>query len=371
MDFDIEVMVKLYWSGMRVVFIPLTVLYPEEGKSYFYMFRDNYRITLMHIKLVLGMFIRIPKLIKRNLKDPKWDEANEKGAIWIMKLGSSLYKLLGYRFTRGLCYVISFYYLLLAPKARESSGTYQEIYLKYCEDQNITPKRFSTFRHILSFAHMVVDKLGILNEDVNIDDFYPEDIDQFTDLHKSGEGALFISSHFGNIESIRGLGRRVSDIDYSALIYTKNSKKILAILKSFDPDVEENIIPVNRVGPELGVMLEKKIAQGEWLFCMGDRITAMSDKSIAQTLLGRAMKLPQGPFLLSYILKAPKVYSIHCFRTGAKYRIKIKDITPTIERTRENRDLYVNSIANEYLQDLEQHIIKHPTEWFNFYKYWN
>ena len=371
MDFDIEVMVKLYWSGVEVIFIPLKVLYPEEGKSYFYMFKDNYRITLMHTKLVIGMILRSPKLIGRKFTQGRWEEISEKGGVIPMKLASFLFDLFGYRFAQGICYFISLYYFLLSSNARESSRQFQKVYKNHCLRQDLKPKKFSTFGHILSFSHMVVDKFAVWKRKITPADFYAKDIDDLISLHKEGEGAVFISSHFGNIEVIRGLGKRVSKINYSSLIYTKNSKKIFQVLRSFDPEVEKNIIPVQTVGPELGFKLTKKIESGEWLFCMGDRKTAKSDKTISLNLLGRSVAIPQGPFLLAYVLDAPKVYSIHCFREKDKFRIKTKEITPQISRSRKNRTQYIQAIANAYVVDLETHIQSQPTQWFNFYKYWN
>lgn len=53
MDFDTEIMVRYFWDGKRIRFIPTRVRYPEGGVSNFDYFRDNVRISLMHTKLVL------------------------------------------------------------------------------------------------------------------------------------------------------------------------------------------------------------------------------------------------------------------------------------------------------------------------------
>lgn len=65
MDFDIEVVVKLFWAGMPVINIPTRVIYPENGISHFQGIRDNVRISKMHTKLFFGMLIRSPALLWR------------------------------------------------------------------------------------------------------------------------------------------------------------------------------------------------------------------------------------------------------------------------------------------------------------------
>ncbi|WP_020208026.1 glycosyltransferase family 2 protein [Gilvimarinus chinensis] len=63
MDFDTEVLVRLYWRGVRVISLPTRVVYPEHGVSNFRLWRDNVVISWMHTRLVCGMLLRLPKLL--------------------------------------------------------------------------------------------------------------------------------------------------------------------------------------------------------------------------------------------------------------------------------------------------------------------
>lgn len=60
MDFDTEVMVRLYWQGNTSYFIPTRVTYPQDGLSHFDALKDNLHISLMHTRLFFGMLPRIP-----------------------------------------------------------------------------------------------------------------------------------------------------------------------------------------------------------------------------------------------------------------------------------------------------------------------
>lgn len=68
MDFDTEAAVRLYWSGVPVVNLKTRVQYPEDGTSNFRMFRDNVRMTCMHIRLLFGMLVRSPVLLARRFR---------------------------------------------------------------------------------------------------------------------------------------------------------------------------------------------------------------------------------------------------------------------------------------------------------------
>ncbi|WP_051218875.1 glycosyltransferase family 2 protein [Oceanobacter kriegii] len=65
MDFDTEIMVRLYWRNVPVIFIPTRVIYPEGGTSNFQVWRDNVMISWMHTKLFFGMLWRSPVLLAR------------------------------------------------------------------------------------------------------------------------------------------------------------------------------------------------------------------------------------------------------------------------------------------------------------------
>lgn len=65
MDFDIEVMVKLYWQRIDIRFLPTAVEYPEHGTSHFRAFEDNVLISWMHTRLFFGMLLRAPSLLFR------------------------------------------------------------------------------------------------------------------------------------------------------------------------------------------------------------------------------------------------------------------------------------------------------------------
>ncbi|MFH7044940.1 glycosyltransferase family 2 protein [Paucibacter sp. JuS9] len=67
MDFDTEIAVRLFWSGMRVVNLPTRVRYPEDGVSHFRLWQDNLLITAMHTRLFFGMLLRSPRLLWRKV----------------------------------------------------------------------------------------------------------------------------------------------------------------------------------------------------------------------------------------------------------------------------------------------------------------
>lgn len=67
MDFDTDIMVRLYWRGTPVLSLPTRVVYPLDGVSHFDLLRDNLRISWMHTRLFCGMLLRLPQWLLRRV----------------------------------------------------------------------------------------------------------------------------------------------------------------------------------------------------------------------------------------------------------------------------------------------------------------
>lgn len=61
MDFDTEILVRLYWRKVAVEQLPTRVTYPSDGVSHFDVWMDNARISIMHARLFVGMLKRVPR----------------------------------------------------------------------------------------------------------------------------------------------------------------------------------------------------------------------------------------------------------------------------------------------------------------------
>ncbi len=67
MEFDVEILVRACWAGLDIRAMDTDVIYPEDGESHFDLFKDNLRLVVMHILLILGGLARLPKSLWRRL----------------------------------------------------------------------------------------------------------------------------------------------------------------------------------------------------------------------------------------------------------------------------------------------------------------
>lgn len=81
MDFDTDIIVRLHWRGVATHWVETRVVYPADGVSHFRMFFDNVRMTSLHVRLVLGMLVRAPLLMRRRFSRRDSDQHREEAKI--------------------------------------------------------------------------------------------------------------------------------------------------------------------------------------------------------------------------------------------------------------------------------------------------
>ena len=70
MEFDVEILVKLFRQQVCIQSLPTKVKYPEDGLSHFRLWRDNVLISRMHATLFITlMTCYLPKVLKKRLFD--------------------------------------------------------------------------------------------------------------------------------------------------------------------------------------------------------------------------------------------------------------------------------------------------------------
>lgn len=272
MDFDTEIMVRLYWDGTFSRFVPTRVVYPENGVSHFDALRDNLRISWMHTRLFFGMLPRIPSLLKHR-REPHWAAINERKGMLGMRFMLQVYQWFGRRaFTLLLWPVIAFYWLTGGPQ-RKASQDWLRVVRLYARQHHLSlPRPLTSYHHFLRFGHAMIDKIASWRGDLQWGrdiDFAPGALDAINQGRQRGQ--LILASHLGDIEVCRGLARQVSGLVINALVFTDNAQRFRQLQEAVAPQAGVNLIPVSDIGPDTAILLQQKLDAGEWVAIVGDR----------------------------------------------------------------------------------------------------
>ncbi|MEZ8289241.1 glycosyltransferase [Vibrio sp. 10N.237.312.B06] len=402
MDFDIEILVRLYWEGCDIDFIETRVIYPENGVSHFDALWDNVKISWMHTRLFFGMLPRAPKLIARHFKSdsedhltsstqfsesnqaqqapnsteqPHWSRTQERGTVLGIKLLLAVYSLLGRGVFNLILRGVMRYYHLTGKRARNASEQYLFQLKTYAEQQNIDlPAELTSYNHLLSFGHTMLDKLAAWKGDFSVDNLTIHGQEQFESMVENQQGVLILGSHLGNIELCRALGRRHSHIKINALVFTEHAERFNSVMKAVNPQSDLNLIQVTSMGPDTAILLQQKLEQGEWIVIVGDRTsTSKESRSVWAEFLGKEAPFPQGPFMLASVLKAP-VFLLFGLRddsqTKPHFNVYFEHFSDKLELPRKTREQSLQQVVQKYADRLQHYTLKAPLQWYNFFNFW-
>ncbi|MDC5819050.1 glycosyltransferase family 2 protein [Vibrio europaeus] len=381
MDFDIEILVRMYWEGVDIDFVETRVIYPDGGISHFDALWDNVKISWMHTRLFFAMLPRIPRLLARNRrksaanKNSHWSKRQEHGTIFGIKLLLAIYSLLGRKVFNLLLKVVIRYYHLTGKEAKQASEIYLKQLKSYAQQRSVSlPNGLNSYQHLLSFGHTMLDKLAAWKGDFNVDNLTIHGQEHFQEMVDNNQGVLILGSHLGNIELCRALGRRHSHVKINALVFTEHAERFNTVMKAVNPSSELNLIQVSSMGPDTAILLQQKIEQGEWVVIVGDRTsTSKESRSVWAEFLGKPAPFPQGPFMLASVLKAP-VYLLFGLRDDSSekphFDVYFEPFSDKIVLPRKERQQALEKVVQDYANRLQHYTLQAPLQWYNFFNFW-
>lgn len=375
MDFDTEVMVRLFWQGNTSFFVPTRVTYPQDGLSHFDALKDNCRISLMHTRLFFGMLPRIPSLLFRR-SSPHWAHQQEVKGLWGMRLMLWVWRLLGRKAFSLLLWPVVGVYWLTATRARNASQNW----IARVRDQLIArqmpvPPNLTSYQHFLRFGNAMLDKIASWRGELQFgrDVVFAPGAEATLNV-SSPRGKLLLASHLGDVEVCRALAQIQGSKTINALVFSDNAQRFKQIMEEMAPQAGLNLLPVTDIGPDTALLLNEKLERGEWIAIVGDRIAVNPQRGgewrvCWSRFMGQVAPFPQGPFILASILRCP-VDLIFALRQQGKLHIHCEPFADPLVLPRAERQQALQKTIDRYAERLEHYARQSPLDWFNFFDFW-
>ena len=378
MDFDTEIMVRLYWQGTPSYFIPTKVIYPKDGLSHFDVWRDNLRISWMHTRLFLSMLPQIPSLLARRFnRQHHWSRTEERKGLWGIRLMVKTYQLFGRKAFNLLLYPVIGYYWLTGTQQRKASEQYLRRLKTDARHQHKTlPNNLTSYRHFMRFGEAMLDKLACWLGDIKLKDVDFPDIELCKAQMATGKGSLILGSHLGDLEVCRALGELSYNLTINALVFTQHAERFNKVMREVNPRANINLIQVSNWGPEVAILLKQKLDAGEWVAIVGDRTPISShhrqseQRLVWADFLGKPAPFATGPFALAAALRCP-VFLMFGLKPDGKFRIHFEQFADPLQLPRAVRQQAMQQAVERYAQRLEHYCLTSPLDWFNFYDFWH
>lgn len=302
-----------------------------------------------------------------------WASLEETGILWGMRVLLWVYRLFGRPAFRLALYPVVSYYFLRNGVARRASRDYLKRLGAYYPDLPVRGSLWESYRHFLSFAETLLDKIVVWFEDLGPSRVHFHNRHLLLELLAQGRGAILLGAHLGNLEICRALAELRDPVYLNILVHTKHAEKFNRLLGSVERRSKIELIQVTELNPAIAIRLQEKLGRGEFIVVVGDRVPVNTQgRTIRARFLGDQADFPQGPYLLASLLQCP-VFTLFSYPWSGKYQIYLEPFAEQIALARRGpqRDLELATWARRYAESLEYHCHRVPFQWFNFFGFWD
>lgn len=303
-------------------------------------------------------------------KPSHWAAKGEWSLVWGMRVLLRVYLLFGRTVLQWFLYPVVSYYWLANKSGREASQAYLRRIAKLSPVSNISGNLWDSYRHFISFANAITDKLAAWSGALSLADVEYRGREVLLAQIMTGKGAILLGSHLGNLE----VCRMIADLDgasrINVLVHTKHAEKFNKLLRKTNENSGLNLIQVTEISAATAMLLSDKIDNGELIIITADRTPVSQNSRISRAeFLGAEALFPQGPFILASLLKCP-VYTLFCLKQQGKQVIYFEHFSDGLTFPRKTREQAMQQTIQRYAKRLEHYCLTEPLQWFNFFDFW-
>lgn len=299
-----------------------------------------------------------------------WANMGESTCVFGIWLLFWLHHLLG-RWPFRLCaYPAVFVHWALKPKLRAASMQYLQRVQTALGALGHTPTWRDSLKHVCLFSETMLDKLLAVSGRYQFEHVRIEATAEIQADLVALRGGVIMTAHTGCLELCRALAQQNPLLRLNVLVHTRHALQFNQILARLNPEFLLNLIEVTEFNAVTAMLLQGKIAAGEFVVIAGDRVPVAASQTTTVDFLGHPAAFPVGPYVLASVLKCP-LWGLSCVHEGRGYLIQFAQLSRQVLLPRKQREIALNSYAKQFADALSMSLKRAPYDWFNFFPFWD
>lgn len=252
---------------------------------------------------------------------------------------------------------VAFYYFLFARKEVQASRFYNREILKL----GFWKTQRNVYLQFYKIGQTLLDKVAILAGFSKKFTFAFDGEEKIAALATSDKGAILLSAHVGNWEIAGQLLERVG-APVHIVMYDNEYQNIKQLMEETMGNKHFKVILIKDDFSHL-IQIHQAIKRKEVICIHGDRFVERNRKKTAVIdFMGKKARFPLGPFELVSRFKIPCLFVYGLKETAKHYQFYAFDGPENPENGL--------AVLEAYKTVLEKIVRKYPTQWFNFYDFW-
>ena len=221
---------------------------------------------------------------------------------------------------------------------------------------------WSVYANHFRFGQIILDRFGVYAGKKYR--FTNEGQELMDELEARQEGFVVLSSHVGNYE-IAGYSLKPKNKSFNALVFAGETATVMENRQRMLSQNNMSMIPVKEDLSHL-FALNAALDNGEIVSMPADRIFG-SQKSVECQFFGAKVNFPLGAFAMA-VQKDVPVLAVFVMKEGMKkYHAYVKEIV--CDRQASKRE-QMAQLAQRFAEQLESIVRLYPTQWFNYFDFW-
>ncbi len=286
---------------------------------------------------------------------PSW-KGKSRGGLLGYKIFVFILKLHGLRLAYFILRFVASYYLFFSFRTFKSSWHFYRRMLKFRFFKSI----FSIYKSYYNLGVSLLDKFAVMAGVKTNFTFDFKGEEYLHEMAKAGRGGVLISGHLGNWDMAGNMLKRV-ETKVNIVLFEGEAEQIKKYMHEFTGAPNYNIISVKNDMSHI-FQISAAIQRNEFICIHGDRFTE-GTKTFEAEFLGAKALFPAGVFQIAHKLRTPYTFVYAIKETSKHYHYSatkpvVSEVSP-------------ENILKEYITTLEEKVKQYPTQWFNFYNFWD
>jgi predicted LPLAT superfamily acyltransferase len=291
----------------------------------------------------------------------EWTRQRERGSRLLTRFMVWVAFSIGRPAARVLLYPICVYFFVFSGRTRRAV----QPYLNRVLGRSVRWDDF--FRQYYCFASTILDRFYLLAGQHGRFAIEIHGAKLLKDRLACGRGCVLLGAHLGSFEIVRAIGLSQQDLEIRVLMHEQNAPMIRNIMRDLNPAVADAVIQTGTADAMLRV--KECLDRGGVVGIMGDRFLRQ-DQTVTCKFFGKNALFPAATMWLTSILKVPVILFFGLYRGGNRYEVHFEVLAEEIKIDRQLRDQEIQRWTQRYADRLEHYCRLAPTNWFNFYDFW-
>lgn len=268
------------------------------------------------------------------------------------------FRFLSLRIYYAIVAVVVVFYMLFNHKG------YLSMYHFYRRRFNYPPVKsfLYVYRNHYAFGQIIVDRFAAYAG--KRFGFEVDGQEMLDELTSASEGFVQLGSHVGNCEIV-GYLLTFRNKRLNALIFGGETQTVMQNRNRMFADRNVNLIPVKGDMSHI-FLLNDALGRGEVVGMPADRMFG-STKSVECRFFGATARFPIGPFLLAVQRDVDATALFVMKESAKKYKVYVRKISADRRLSKKER---IAAMGQQFADELERIVRAYPTQWFNYYEFW-